>query len=218
VVAGPAVVGGGFVYANPYYVNPAFTAEDPYTHVTPDSQDYSRPLAVPSDAEEEKTSGSVVSEAMDAFGRARTSFKKGRYEDATVEVERALKLLPGDHTMQEFRALALFARGRYTEAAGVIYAVLAAGPGWDEDTLMMLYPSEKTYPKQFQALKDYVLDHPREAAAHFLLAYHHLVREEHDAALAELRLAGSLSPGDKLSGQLARALAGKAKDTEWDEE
>jgi tetratricopeptide (TPR) repeat protein len=212
------VAGGGFVYANPYFVNPALTAENPYTEVTPAGLDYSRSLAIPTAAQEEDTPESVVGPAMAALDRARAHFRKGRYEEATVEVERALKLLPGDRSMQEFRALTLFARGRYTEAAAVIYAVLAAGPGWNEDTLALLYPNEGAYPKQLRALQGYVGEHPREGGAHFLLAYHHLVAEKFDDALAELRLAAKFSPNDKLSAELIDALTRPPEDQERDKD
>jgi tetratricopeptide (TPR) repeat protein len=113
--------------------------------------------------------------------------------------------------MQEFRALTLFAQGKYADAAGVVYAVLAAGPGWNWDTLAALYADKESYPKQLRGLEEYVRDHPDEGNAHFLLGYHYLVLDEHDAAVSQLRVAAKLTPKDKLSLQLIDALASKSR-------
>ena len=66
-------------------------------------------------------------------------------------MDHAIKLLPSDATMHEFRALVLFAEGKYHEAAEGIYAVLSMGPGWTWDTMMSLYPNEETYTRQLRA-------------------------------------------------------------------
>jgi tetratricopeptide (TPR) repeat protein len=204
-----------FTYDNPYFATPSI-ALNPYATLPPPALDYSRALAVPTEEQADNTKEPVVKDALTAFDKSRAAFKKGDYADATTEVNRALDQLPGDRSMQEFRALTLFARGKYADAAGVIYAVLAAGPGWDWDTLAALYDNEQTYPRQLRALEEYVRDHPGEGRTHFLLAYHYLVLEEHDSAVAELRLAAKLAPRDKLSVQLADALSSKPRATERD--
>jgi tetratricopeptide (TPR) repeat protein len=209
-VAGSSLLGGGFVYANPFFVKPADEGEDPYTSAGPASPDYSRPLPLPTEGEEDEASEAVVTEAMDRFGQARVHFKHGRYANALAEVEAALRVLPGDRSMQEFRGLTLFAGEQYREAAAVVYAVLAAGPGWDEETMLLLYPDERTYPRQLGALKDHTLDHPGEGAAHFLLAYHYLVLEKHAPALFSLRRAARLAPRDRLLAGLIDSLSRRA--------
>ena len=64
--------------------------------------------------------------------------------------------MPNDPTLHEFRALALFALGRYDEAAAALYAVLSVGPGWDWSTLISLYGNPETYTQQLRALESYV--------------------------------------------------------------
>jgi tetratricopeptide (TPR) repeat protein len=203
-----AAIGNVPVYSNPYFVNPAFTASNPYTYSAPTGLDYSQPIPLPTAEEVEKTPESTVNKAMEAFNQARSAFRKGRYAEATDLVDKALNLLPGDRSMQEFRALTLFAREKYTDAAATIHAVLASGPGWNWDTMSLLYPNEETYPKQLRALEEYTRDHPKDGAVHFLLGYHYLVLEENAAALVELRLAHELTPKDKLAPAMIEALSG----------
>ena len=88
--------------------------------------------------------------------------------------------MPNDPTLHEFRALALFALGRYDEAAAALYAVLSVGPGWDWLTLISLYGNPDTYTQQLRALESYVTQNPNSAAGRFVLAYHYLTAGPHD--------------------------------------
>jgi len=196
-----------FVYDNPYYQIVVPPIENPYLYVVPRGLDYSLPLPVPTEAQADKTDEAVVSAAMACFDRARVYFKVGRYADATAEMDRAVRLLPGDRSMQEFRALTLFAREEYAAAAAGIYAVLSAGPGWDWNTMAGLYPDGETYTRQLRALEVHVRHYPTEGSGHFLLAYHYLVLNHLDEAVVELRTAATLAPKDKLSAALAEALS-----------
>ena len=176
----------------------------------PPALDYSQPLETPTDLQAEETDDSVVREAMSHFDAAMAFFKQGKVVEATTAVNRALILLPGDRSMQEFRALCLFARQQYHEAAAVLYAVLADGPGWDWDTMIALYPDVDVYTRQLRALEAYVRENPDDGAAHFLLGYHYAVLDDKDAAAAEFRMAAKLDPQDVLSAQLADALSRQA--------
>jgi tetratricopeptide (TPR) repeat protein len=147
---------------------------------------------------------------MDYFKNARSYFMDGKYVEATAEAERALKVLPGDRTIHEFRALCLFARKRYKEAAAALYAVLAAGPGWDWKTMSALYPDNDTYTAQLRALEQYLKDNPTDPQGRFLLGYHYTVLDDRDSAAEQFRLAAKLQPKDKLSAQLADAMTAKA--------
>ena len=51
-------------------------------------------------------------------------------------------------------------RGNYKEAAAGLYAVLAAGPGWDWDTMSGPVPDPETYTRQLRALEQYVGKEP----------------------------------------------------------
>jgi Tfp pilus assembly protein PilF len=131
---------------------------------------------------------------------------KGDYATAQDLVEQALRNLPGDTTLHEFRALTLFAQANYRDAAGAIYAVLAVGPGWNWDTVKALYPDAPTYTAQLRALEDYQKKHADAAEASFLLAYHYLTLGSTEAAIKMLRQTVSVNPKDTLSPQLLKML------------
>ena len=80
--------------------------------------------------------------------RATTTRPCSRRNDALAKV-------PNDSDIHEFRALCLFALGRYDEAAATLYAVLSVGPGWDWTTLIGLYPDVSVYTAQLRALESY---------------------------------------------------------------
>jgi thioredoxin-like negative regulator of GroEL len=168
--------------------------------------DYSEPIPVPTDTQEANTDEDTVTDTMNHFANARALFKDGRYAEATAEVDTAIGELPGDRTMHEFRALTLFARGLYDQAAAAVYAVLAQGSGWDWQTMSGLYDSRDTYTAQLRALEAFIWDHPRDAAARFLLAYHYLVIDDRGAALTQLQVVVKVRPEDRLSAQLIDAL------------
>ena len=56
-------------------------------------------------------------DALALFGSARDWFKQGNYEIALQQANDALTKTPSDTALHEFRALCLFALGRYGEAA-----------------------------------------------------------------------------------------------------
>ena len=126
---------------------------------------------------------SVADPAMALFDAGRASFKQGNYADALQQTDAALATLPNDTTLHEFRALCLFALGRYDEAAATLYAVLSVGPGWDWTTLIGLYPDVDVYTAQLRALEDYCNANPNSAPARFVLAYHYLTQGHTDAAV-----------------------------------
>ena len=147
---GSALYGMGYMpYANPYYGYGGATAMAmPY--------DYSQPIDTVSAPADE----AVTNPAMALFDAGRASFKEGNYTNALQQTNDALAKLPNDTTLHEFRALCLFALGRYDEAAATLYAVLSVGPGWDWTTLIGLYPSVDVYTTQLRALEEYCTIHP----------------------------------------------------------
>jgi len=203
----PWWTGSTFVYENPYYLYVLYPTENPYILGVPRGLDYSQPLPVPTEAQENRTESATVNEAMACLERGRVYFKAGRYADATSEMDRAVTLLPGDRSMQEFRALTLFARGEYEAASSAIYSVLAAGPGWNWETMTGLYPDVQTYTAHLRLLEAYARAHPTEGSPHFLLGYHYLVMNEFNAAIDQLRAAAKLSPSDKVSPAIVDALS-----------
>jgi hypothetical protein len=183
-------------YSNPYYGYPSAPA------VVAAPYDYGQPI----DAQAPPPDQAVSDAATQAFAAAREAFKAGDYKQALTQSDQALKSMPNDASLHEFRALVLFALGQYEEAAAPLYAVLTNGPGWDWTTLASLYPNLDAYTTQLRALEDYARSHADRAAAHFVLGYHYLTQGHTDAAVAQLRRVSALQPGDKLSAQLVRQL------------
>ena len=199
---GSSLYGMGYMpYYNPYYgygggtvvVNQPIMAV-PY--------DYSQPI----DTTGAPASESVADPAMATFDAARASFKQGNYDQALAQADDALKTLPNDTALHEFRALCLFALERYDEAAATLYAVLSVGPGWDWATLVGLYPDVEVYTAQLRALEAYCDANPSAAPARFVLGYHYLTQGHTEAAVDVLKQVVALMPSDTLSAKLARQL------------
>jgi tetratricopeptide (TPR) repeat protein len=123
----------------------------------------------------------------------------------------ALKPHPNDPVLHEFRALCLFALGRYDEAAGVLYVVLTAGPGWDWATMIGLYSDADTYTRQLRALEEAVGRDPQAASKRFVLAYHYLVQEQVEPARQQFEHVVTLQPRDQLAAQFVKLLTAPAE-------
>jgi hypothetical protein len=160
--------------------------------------DYSQPIDMVSAPPAE----SVLDEAATLFNSARDTFKQGNFAQALQQADAALAKNPNDTSLHEFRALCLFALGRYDEAAAPLYAVLSVGPGWDWPTLIGLYPNVNVYTAQLRALESYVKSNPQSASARFVLAYHYLTEGFFDEATTLLRQVVALKPNDTLSAKL----------------
>lgn len=148
----------------------------------------------------------VSQEAVNQFNEARTAFYNGQYPEALLGIDSALSKMPKDAVMHEFRALCLFALKRYREAAAVMNAVLAVGPGWDWTTLSGLYQSTDTYTAQLRALEKYVGENPKEAHGHFLVAYHYITIGENEPAIRELKKTLELQPKDTVAAEMLRMI------------
>ncbi len=146
-------------------------------------------------------------QALADMDTAREAFKQGDYAQAEQLANKAVALLPDDTAVHEFRALTLFAQQKYRDAAAGIYAVLSAGPGWDEQTLKSLYADPKTYAGQLASLENYAKDNPKAADALFLLAYHQLTAGQLDVARGELERVAQLEPKDQVAAELVQALS-----------
>jgi tetratricopeptide (TPR) repeat protein len=149
-------------YAASFSLNPYYASNG-----TANIYDYAQP--VPVDAQSEPAEAADSVNAGDPLEPAIDAFKKGDYDTALALVNQAIQTKPTDAVNHEFRALVLFARHDYQQAAATIHSVLAIGPGWDWTTLSSLYSDIRRYNEQFRALGLFVNDHPQDAAAQFLL-------------------------------------------------
>ncbi len=200
---GPGLYDWGYsTYDNPYYTSASGTGE-------PTMIDYSQPINPTAAPPAE----SVTEQATSLFEQARTDFKNGDYTGSLDLINQALKQLPNDPALHEFRALVLFALARYDEAAASLYSVLSVEPGWDWTTMIGLYPDVDIYTRQLRALESYASQSPRSASARFVLAYHYLTQGHTEAAVAELKLVQQLQPKDALSAQLLQQLEGAHEPT-----
>jgi tetratricopeptide (TPR) repeat protein len=195
-------------YSNPYYASNAANSGSYYDYSqpiqvvnqNPDGVANDQNTPVPPDVQEGTSHGDL----------ARAAFKQGDYATALRENDLALKSLPQDAALHEFRALVLFATGDYQQAAATLYAVLSAGPGWDWTTLSGMYGTISTYTEQFRQLELFVTDHPDSAEGHFVLAYHYLTCNHSDSAAGQLREVIRLKPQDQLAPQLLKMITGGA--------
>jgi tetratricopeptide (TPR) repeat protein len=201
-------------YANPYYggeyvsqpiVIEQVVADAPAQVITVPavSYDYSQPI----DTQSPLPEPAVADPALAKFEEGRAAFKAGDYVTALRRTDEAIKSLPNDATLHEFRALALFALRKYEQAAVPLYAVLSVGPGWDWTTLVGLYSGIDAYTEQQRGLEQYIRANPKSSGARFVLAYHYLTQGHNDAALAEFKNVQTLAPGDTLSAQLIKQLS-----------
>ena len=208
-------------YLNPYYAQAAVAQPivieqtvvggEPQTVTVPAyDYDYSQPI----DTQSAPPPAEVADPAVAKFDSARAAFGNGDYAGALQLTDEALKVLPNDATLHEFRALVLFAVGKYDLAAGPLYAVLSVGPGWDWTTMIGLYPNIDIYTGQLRKLEAFVKSNASSTPGHFVLAYHYMTQGNNDAAAAQFKQVVALSPQDALAAQLLKVVTPAAATTE----
>lgn len=199
---GPMLYNWGYAnYYNPYWGGGGYGGGTTVVQ-QPIIYDYGQPINGTAPPPEE----SVTSQAMATFDQAREAFQQGDYQRALDLTDQSLKQVPNDPSLHEFRALALFAVGRYDEAAAALYAVLSVGPGWDWSTMIGLYGNPDVYTQQLRALESFVTQNRNSAAGRFVLAYHYLTQGHMPEAADQLRNVAALQPRDQLSAQLLAQL------------
>lgn len=184
-------------YSNPY--------ETPPVTYRGMSHSYSEPIAVasasraPEPAERAEVKEQLSDESMN---RAREYFLESNYTSALQMVDEAIAFTPSDPVLHEFRALNLFALGRYQDAAGVLNPILASGPGWDWDTMIGFYASDDVYTRQLRRLENHVEVNPNTADARFLLGYHYMVGGYLPEAREMFDQVTQIEPKDSIAAQL----------------
>jgi tetratricopeptide (TPR) repeat protein len=140
------------------------------------------------------------------------AFMAGDYNAALDLVDKAIERTPSDAVLHEFRALVLFARRDFQQAAATIHSVLAVGPGWDWTTLSSLYNDIDVYTGQLRALEAYTVDHPDDAGSALLLAYHYLSAGHPKHARRELETVVRLQPNDRVAAELLKMVSTEPQD------
>jgi tetratricopeptide (TPR) repeat protein len=161
---------------------------------------------VPQTPQESAPEDPKVKRAVALFDEGRALFQGGDYAGAQNKVDRAIRSLPADRVLHEFRALTLFAQGKYKDAAATLYAVLSAGPGWNWQSLRQFYPDTDTYTRQLRALEFDARENRKSSDDRFVLAYHYLVMGHNEAAVKMFDQLHALLPDDQLTTQLLAAL------------
>jgi tetratricopeptide (TPR) repeat protein len=175
-------------------------AASPYDYSQPVVVDsFSRPAAETSQAPAPSPADTVVDAAL-------AKFKAGDYAGALAGFDKALRDSPRDSVIHEVRALALFALGRYAEAAAALNAVLATAPGMDWTTMSNLYGSVATYTQQLRQLEDHCRGQRDDAAARFVLAYHYLVAGHPEQAADMLETVVAKQPDDVVARQILESI------------
>ncbi|MGQ0635301.1 MAG: tetratricopeptide repeat protein [Planctomycetaceae bacterium] len=210
---------GYLYYASGYglFENPFFS---PNADV-PEYLEYSSPVQVegPTDDEgavdasrEQVIRSPTESAGLSEFDAARSAFKAQDYQTALERVEAALKHLPRDASLHEFRALVKFAQGRYSDAAATIYAVLAISPGWNWTTLSNMYSGSEEFTRHLRALETYCKAHLEAADAAFLLAYQYVTCGHYAPAVQQFQTVVRLVPKDELAPHLLTLIEGADDD------
>jgi uncharacterized protein (TIGR03066 family) len=207
-------------YSNPYYTDSGSAAayydysqpitvinQQPEETVAVAAAEPAAGAAVPT-ANEQPPPSPEIQEASSHFDLARDAFKTGDYTVASREIDQAIKALPNDAALHEFRALIFFATKDYKQAAATLYAVLSAGPGWNWTTLSGMYAATSDYTKQLRELEQYANANPAAADARFVLAYHYLACGHTDEARRQYEYILKVQPKDQLSAQLLELTGG----------
>ncbi|MES2474246.1 MAG: hypothetical protein V4640_00605 [Verrucomicrobiota bacterium] len=175
--------------------------------------DYTQPItrvAVQTAPEDSSVLVENTQRSETIIGESQSAFKERNYLVALELADKAIAESPGDGALHEYRALVLFALGKYGDSAGVLNPVLASGPGWDWSTMIALYDSQQTYTDQLQRLETYSEQNPDSADTHFLLGYHYMVCGHTDLATPQFDTAAKLMPSDSVSRQLAELTSASA--------
>jgi tetratricopeptide (TPR) repeat protein len=197
---------GYWNFYNPFWVAPVV---QPVVYLN-----YSQPVAAPPPQWDAGSGNpgtappvrSINQQALAWLEQAQKAFRQRQYTDAQRQVEAALALAPQEAVLHEFRALVLFARGQFADAAAALYAVLAVHPGWNWTTMSGFYADLNDYQRQFQALAAARDANPSAANLQFLYAYHCLTAGKADQAKEALAAAHKSLPDDPIISQLLLAL------------
>lgn len=181
-------------YSNPYYVGGGTTV---YNYTQPIPVFYNTPEVT--DEADYRSADTVLTSAMEAF-------RLTDYDKALDITNKGISQYADDAVLHEFRALILFAKNDYQQAAATIHSVLAVGPGWDWTTLIGMYSNSNLYTDQLRTLEAFTRSNPQDAASQFLLGYHYMTCGHPDAAAASFRQVISLKPDDRVAADLLRMI------------
>lgn len=198
---GSLVYNSGYLgYSNPYYVSGGWSG---YNYSQPIQVSYTAPVTVIDNTSTPQDAPTSQDTTLDA---AVAAFRNNDYDAALDIVNKGIVQSPDDAVMHEFRALVLFAKHDYQQAAATIHSVLAVGPGWDWTTMSGMYANVDLYTDQLRALEAFTKSSPDDAPSKFLLAYHYLSCGHTDAAIRHLQQVAALMPNDRVATDILKML------------
>jgi hypothetical protein len=188
----------------PYYTNENPYAIDNSASLPADNDDYTQPSGT-------NDLASVRSESFDRQGDY--AFQARDYMAANRAWQHAVVDDPSNGTLAMKLALALFASGKYREAAGTTQQVLMLLPqekwGQAVSDYKKLYANPKEYSDQLKSLAKAATDKPNDPALRFLLGFHYGYSGRVADAVRELNKLVQLEPKDHLGRKLRDLIADK---------
>ncbi len=155
-------------------------------------------------------------ELLDEFAAlAEEAFRQGNYERAARLWRHALVEDPQNGLLLLLMGQALFATGKYREAAGAVQAGLAlleeknwnvVVANWRE-----LYGKPEDYTKHLRALEKAIQQNPNDPALRFLVGYHYGFLGYPKEAARELGYLKQLAPKDKIGLRLYEIMKARAE-------
>jgi tetratricopeptide (TPR) repeat protein len=186
---------GGYGYGYP--TTTYYSYSSPTYVVTPPAPPVATAVAGPND--------------FAALGEA--AFRNGDYDAAVRQWQHALVDNPQNTTLALLMGQALFAQGKYEDAAGVIQAALAMMPTEQWNTVVAhageLYGDPATFGSQIAALEAAAAKTPA-PAAQFLLGYYHGYLGDPARAVKDLEQGIALQPQDQMMQKLRDVMQGLA--------
>jgi hypothetical protein len=220
---------GYYPYCNSFYFG-AYGCPSPYTPFAPvyvpvpvpsyaDENPYAvdNSVGLPTDnADYTPSSGTtdpaaVSSESFDQQGEY--AFRARDYMAANRDWQHAVVDDPSNGALAMKLALAMFAVGKYREAAGTTQQVLVLLPqekwGQAVSDYKKLYANPKDYLDQLKSLAKAAADKPNDPALRFLLGFHYGYSGRVADAVRELNKLVQLEPKDQLGRKLRDLMADK---------
>jgi len=188
---------------------PSYSDENPYAvdnsvSLPADNGDYTPPSGTTDPT-------GVSSESFDRQGEH--AFQARDYMAANRAWQHAVVDDPSDGALAMKLALALFAVGKYREAAGTTQQVLMLLPQekWGQaiSEYKKLYTNPKDYSEQLKSLAKAAADKPNDPALRFLLGFHYGYSGRVADAVRELNKLIQLEPKDQLGRKLRDLMADK---------
>jgi tetratricopeptide (TPR) repeat protein len=141
------------------------------------------------------------------------AFKKGNYSGAMYALRHAAVDDPNNAVVTLLLGQALFATGKFDEAAGATQAAMRQLPrekwGVVINHYTELYGDTKDYTRQLRALEAAVKEKPDDPALRFLAGFHYAYLGFTQPAIDQLDKTLKLAPRDEMARQLRDELRGK---------